>query len=488
MNTRINVVAGFMGLFAMGSAGASVVTCPTTPTAADTNPDTGHYFEVYSATAITWDAARACADAKSHSGVPGHLATLTSSSEDGWVDGLRAGSELGQVWVGGYQTPDSSEPGGGWLWVNSEGPIPGVNTQTIYANWNAAEPNNVDGIESHLTLGRYGLGGGWNDEGSAPESIGGFIVEYDVPRPANCGTDPTNPTCQTIEGQFLSIPPAWIDNPGDTIRFTSYEFTDPRFAAGTCGINGLTLFGAAYGKPELRIPPYLCGHKLVVVAVDGSDLHITKGTVLIENDTRQILDDPGYPYVCKDTKGPIFPTPGEDPQGQDVVVYQTTDPTRMLEDLPGNRGVDPQFAGAAGEFTNACGSSRGSGKETSYFVVGLHVDFGALGSTQEGSHDRFVALTHYKLSLLRQSIVAARVAGALNPVASVAMEALIVIATYRLDHGDPAGALIQVKQFLKLVNAARYTTVASNNYNGEHLMRGTNIEFTLRVKVIPNAP
>ena len=494
MQKRISLSVGLTALLVMGAAGATVNPCPTNKVASDTNPETGHYFEIYASTGVSWDAANTCAIGKTYSGVPGvpavpgHLATITSSSEDAWVDGLRATkSGLGQVWVGGVQQPGSSEPGGGWGWVNDEGPFPGDNNGPAYANWNSAEPNNSGDAESHLTIGRYGAGGGWNDEGVAPGSIAGFIVEYDVPRPAECeGTE-----CQTINGQLLTIPPEWINSANDTIRFSSYEFADPRVASGKCGVESLTLFGAAYNKPELRIPAYLCGSpKFVVVAVDGSDLDFTTGTVLIENETATVLpgNDNGT-YVCRDTTGPHYwPDPAIDPQLQDTVVYQTTEPARMLEDLPENRGQDAQFAGAAGEFTNGCGSSRGTGKETSYFVVGMHVDFGAMGATAAGSHDRFVALTRYKLTLLRQSVAAARSAGALRPGTSVIMEGLVALAIRRLDRDDPVGARFLVKQFLNLANAVHYTVVADNNYNGEHLMRGTNIEFTLRVKVIPYAP
>jgi hypothetical protein len=485
MNPRISVFVGLVGVFAVGSA--AVASCPATPVTSDVNGETGHYFEVYAAPAISWDEASACAVSKSNSGVVGHLATITSSSEDGWVDNLRNSSGLGQTWLGGSQL-GPVEPRGGWQWINNEGPFPGVNTDTGYANWHDAEPNNTGdvvnntgGIENHLTMGLWGLGGGWNDAAFTPGLIDGFIVEYDLPRPAACvGT-----SCETISGQVLVIPPEWIDNKDDTIKFSSYEFRDPRVAKKTCGSEPLNLFEYLGPSKTLRIPPYLCGSpNLVVVAVDGKDLSFTKGAVLIENDTKTVLPD-NDPHVCKDTKGPILPTAGEDPQGQDVVVYQTTDPARMLEDLPGNRGQYPQFAGAAGEFTNSCGSSRGSGKETSYFVVGMHVDFGAMGSTPAGSKDSFVRLTRYKLTLLQQSVVAAKSAGALKPGVSVVMDALVRLAIYSLDRGNPAGALVFVKQFLKLVDAVSYTPVPDNNYNGEHLMRGRNIEFTLRVKVIP---
>ncbi len=500
MKTRISLLIGLTTLLAMGSAGATSnpdPICPETPVAADINPQTGHYFQIYASTGVSWSDANDCAAGKTYSGVPGvpavhgHLATITSSSEDAWVDGLRATkSGLGQVWVGGFQAPNSSEPGGGWGWVNDEGPFPGDNNGPAYANWNSVEPNNSSNVESHLTLGRYGPGGGWNDEGVAPDSIAGFIVEYDVPRPAEC----QGSQCQTIKGQLLTIPPEWINSNTDTIKFSSYEFTDPRVAAGKCGVESLTLFGVAYGKPELRIPAYLCGSpKLVVVAVDGSDLDFTTGTVLIENETATVLPGNNPALVCRDTVGPhYYPDPNIDPQLQDVVVYQTTDPKSMLENPLTNPGgpptTDSQFIGAASEVTNGCGSSRGTGKETSYFVVGMHVDFGAMGSTPAGSHDRFVALTRYKLTLLQQSVAAARSAGALRPGTSVIMEGLVALAIRRLDRGDPVGARLLVKQFLNLVNAVRYTPVASNNYNGEHLMRGTNIEFTLRVKVIPYAP
>ncbi len=507
---RISLLAGLTALLAMGTAGATLPppppVCPEHPVASEVNPETGHYFEIYSSTGVSWDAAKTCAMGKTYSGVPGvpaingHLATITSSSEDAWVDALRANSSgLGQVWVGGFQVnPGTAEPGGGWGWVNNEGPFPGNNDGPAYANWNSAEPNNSGEVESHLTLGRYGPTGGWNDEGVAPGSIAGFIVEYDVPRPAECeGTE-----CKTINGQLLTIPPEWINSNTDTIKFSSYEFTDPRVASGTCGAEPLTLFGDAYGKPELRIPAYLCGSpKLVVVVVDGRDLDFTTGTVLIENDTATVLPGNKTPasavpanaaYVCKDTRAgstnPVYPlVAGEDPQYQDVVVYQTTDPGRMLEDQTEIDGQLAQFAGAASEVTNGCGSSRGTGKETSYFVVGMHVDFGTIGATAAGSHDRFVALTRYKLTLLQQSVAAARSAGALRPGTSVIMEGLVALAIRRLDRGDPVGARFLVDQFVNLVNAVRYTPVATNNFNGEHLMRGTNIEFTLRVKVIPYA-
>ncbi|HQR24556.1 MAG TPA: hypothetical protein PK163_07190, partial [Steroidobacteraceae bacterium] len=191
MRFIVRFVAGFAALLVAGPALAQTA-CPTAGMVrSGINPTTGHYFEVYAADAVSWDCANASAGASSYQGTTGHLATITSSGEEAYVDQLRhdaLGSGLGQpqTWVGGYQ--DDS----GWHWVNAEGPIPTVNTAVAYANWAPGEPNNSGGIENHLTLGRYDLGspdhvvpwvdGGWNDEGAAPGLIGGYIVEYDLPR------------------------------------------------------------------------------------------------------------------------------------------------------------------------------------------------------------------------------------------------------------------------------------------------------------------
>ena len=492
MGKGIGLFVGLAALIAMGWAGPSVaaVAVPApcgTLVESEVNPETGHFFEVYAATAITWVAAKACADDKMDpSGVPGHLATITSSSEDEWVDGLRNSSGLGQVWVGGYQVSGSTEPGGGWRWENNEGPFAGVNNDPDlpgYTNWAATEPNNDGSVESHLTLGRYGLGGGWNDEGSDPGSIKGFVVEYDIPRTAECtvGVD-----CTTINGQTLEFPPGSFDE-GDTIEFTAFEFTDPRIGLdGKCtDRRQLTLFDdAAFGPDaQLRIPPYLCGSpKFVVVKVNSDELSILKGAVLVENETDTVLPD--NLYKCS---APILDNPNADPdpQYQDVVVWQSTDPAKMLENTFGGTGL---YQGAATEATNGCGSTVAKVRGASYFVVGMHIDFDLATEYPANAADnylQFVALTRYKLTLLKKSIAAARSIGSLRPAVSTAMEALIGLAIYRLDQGNPAGALIQVRQFLWLVNAATYTPKPNVNYNGDHLMRGENIEFTLRVKVIP---
>jgi len=510
MNARIRLIAGLFSVLAAGSAVAA--TCPAGPVAHATNQVSGHYFEVYKADGIAWVDAKACAEAATYGVISGHLATITSSDEELFVDGLRDGAVgspsypssdyKGEVWLGGFQDPAALEPGGGWRWLNKEGPFPGASTNSgpVYTDWNVNEPNNSVPGESHLALGRYGLGGGWNDEDAALNLIGGYIVEYDVPRPAAC--DPTLGTCQTIQGQTLQFPPGSF-GPTDTIQFTSYEFTDPRVAAGTCGHADslpLVLFtDAAFEGKILSIPPYLCGSpKFVVVAIQDN-LDIQQGTVLVKNNSipnQPVLPGNGAYNNCND---PIVPL--SDPQVQDVVVWQSKDASRMLEADPSVGGVG-QFAGAAGEFTDKCGSSEAKTKGASYFVVGLHIDFGqdyTWTLHPDTNHERFVALTLYKLSLLQTAVANAKADGALKNGDATKMTAQLDNAVKKLGRGDASGALGHVNQFLKFVDAAKYTVVRyqpvppetvgmAKNYNGEHVMRGTNIEFMLRVKVIPYGP
>lgn len=494
MNSKVTRRICFLAVLLAGPAASAATGCPaSTRVAARTNLETGHYFEVYSANGISW----ACAESKvaalpEYEGVPGHLATVTSAGEDMFVDGLRrdardTGLSRPEVWIGGVQ-PAGNDVGEGWRWYNGEGPISTSQAPLpSYSNWLTGEPNDNTGAgsENHLAVGLRDQFG-WNDEG-ALGNIGGYVVEYDVPRQAAC----EGQSCQTILGHTLVFPEGSIE-PGDTITFNAFEFTDPRVGATVasekCGVKPLTLFGDPDdGKPELRIPPYLCGSpRFVVIAVDSSDFDVLDGTVFVENDTATVLPDNDF-TVCEDPIVQNFPAQG-DPQEQDVVVWQSTNPERMLEEELGSG----QFAGAAGEFTNECGSSRARVRDASYYVIGMHIDFGDgndWATSTAANYESFVALTRYKLTLLQRSVADARSAGALRYAVASVMGGVLHLAVHSLDRGDPVAARIFVNKFLKLVELVRYaSTPAGFNFKGDHLMRGGNLEFTLRVKVIPYAP
>lgn len=153
---------------------------------------TGHYYETIVAPGITWAAADSAAQALSHLGAQGHLATITSAGEDSFINGLRlltpginlsGGFERSELWVGGFQLPGSIEPGHGWQWVNLEGAIPTPQVPVPgYSNWLSGEPNNF-GPENHVAVGIFNLFV-WNDEGDV-RGIHGYVVEFDtVPEPS----------------------------------------------------------------------------------------------------------------------------------------------------------------------------------------------------------------------------------------------------------------------------------------------------------------
>lgn len=449
----------------------------------------GRHFQVVASQDIDWETAKAIAASQAYEGVPGHLATLTSRAEDEFVDQLRrdAGLSRPEVWVGGRQQSCEPEAAGcGWQWINGEGAIATPQAPLpSYSNWLPGEPNDNygKGSEQHLAIG-LGNAFGWNDEGSLG-NIGGFIIEYDTARIVDPNQCIAGDGCETTAGQVLLLPPVELTNDA-SIGIRTYEFTDD---PGRCGVAPLTLFGGSDPRPPLVIPPYLCGSpRFLVVEVNTAGFEVQQGTILVENEPQIAL--PGNLYECT---GPLAQdplSPDLDPQHRDVVAWQATDAAEMPENDLG-ASYDPMFAGALGEFTFECGSSRGLIKSASYYVIGMHINFGDgydLATNAAANHERFVALTRYKLQLLRAAVEESRVNRALGNGDYTKMRTMLSNALRFHDRGQFGSALKSVNQFLKFVAMASYATLPGENYQGEHDMRGSNIVFMYEEKVIPFAP
>jgi hypothetical protein len=484
-------VAAALGL-ALGSAAlqaGATTFAPPAPVQFD-----GRYYQVVIANKISWEAARTAAEQRTFQGVQGHLATIGSPEEDAFVHQLRqqvlskphpslTGTEL---WVGGYQVKCATatpEPGCGWLWLNGESISP-TNTAAPYTNWLSGEPNNLKrspstyqrATEDHLAIGHNG-GFGWNDEG-ALTNVWGYIIEYgdEVTVPAStCTADAGG--CNPTGAQVLQLPPTAELEPDATLtaRVTTIH-DDPN----RCGKQPLTLFNGA-----VVIPPYLCGHPdFIVIETHTEGVEVLSGAVEVENLTEEVL--PNNLYGCTPVRQNPAGVVDPDPSHRDVVGWQSQDPQQMLETSLGSG----RFFGTVAEVTYACGSSRGKVVSGSYHFVGLRIHPGpgnelANGNPQ-GNHQSFVDLTRYKLQLLRASVDESKIAVPKLP--HLALRVLVDAAIYFHDRGKYKVAALHVRLFLKAVGHTKYQEIAGENFNGDHLMRGSNLEFMYAEKILPFEP
>ncbi len=357
---------------------------------------TGHYYQVVVASAISWTAASDAAALLNRNGVQGHLATLTSAEENACVDQIREdalGEGPAQAWIGGFQnteSPDFAEPGGGWEWLNDEGSIPGEDSDEPYADWadtgGNTEPNDLVGAEQHLALGRFGTGLGWNDEGTAPDSILGYIVEFgDTAAAQDCreidgvggdfgcnitgamnlelNDNSTLPPGATVTQNLLR--PDVIDLDKCTGEFA---FPDPR--VGTDGrpidVRQLDVFAELGGGTpgELWLDEHTYGSPCFAVIKGGANFELIdtlpgtglKAIVATTTQIPEAVPGIGNVFSCFGEAGNI------DLQTSTQSTYQTDDRNLMVEM-------------SAAAMTNYCNSpSRQATFKFSYYVLNTHED------------------------------------------------------------------------------------------------------------------
>jgi len=153
--------------------------------------------------------------------------------------------------------------------------------------------------------------------------------------------------------------------------------------------------------------------------------------------------------------------------------------------LETSRGTG-RFFGTVTEVTYDCGSSRGKVLSGSYHFVGLRIHPGPGNEIADGNpagnHQSFVELVRYKLELLRASVDNAKVA--LPKLDHLALRVLLDIAIKAHDRGQYKLAALHIELFLKAIEHVRYREVPGENFNGDHLMRGSNIQFMYAQKIL----
>ncbi len=111
--------------------GFAIVAIATTRTSASPvfSPLTGSYYDVVDIK-LTWTSAQTLAASMSYLGIQGRLATITSSTENDFIENNVLISRFGpgnSYWLGAFQPAGSAEPAGGFQWITGE--------PFSYSNW-----------------------------------------------------------------------------------------------------------------------------------------------------------------------------------------------------------------------------------------------------------------------------------------------------------------------------------------------------------------
>ena len=164
--TRVFSAAAVLMFSVIMQAGAS-------PIIWDSGTGTNGNAYQYVAGTITWDAAKAAAEAMTFNGASGHLVTLHSAEETAFINPL-------------YSSDPNTTVFGPWIGLNdiaSEGNYEWVTGEAVtYTFWAAGEPNN-SGDEDAVHLWGATSGrplGSWNDWQVSVDNAAGFIVEFEA--------------------------------------------------------------------------------------------------------------------------------------------------------------------------------------------------------------------------------------------------------------------------------------------------------------------
>ncbi|MFM7019942.1 MAG: lectin-like protein, partial [Aquirufa sp.] len=151
------------------------------------NPVNKHFYQYISGN-VAYATAKTNAGTYSFKGKTGYLATITSDSENNFINNNISGNN---IWLA--LTDAASEgnwvidagPENGTLIKTSNGQLTG-NLDGQYNNWCSAEPNDAGSNEDYAAS-KWNGGTCWNDLPSSYASVQGYIVEISADFPAGSG-------------------------------------------------------------------------------------------------------------------------------------------------------------------------------------------------------------------------------------------------------------------------------------------------------------
>ena len=157
-----------VGNFAAG--GGSIGSFTVAPDIPLQNPSNGHFYRVVDGN-LSWIDARAAAETTLFQGIAGHLVTISDQAELDWI---LANLSPQRPWIGLYHNPNSpnySEPAGGWEWVTGE-PV-------TFLNWFPGEPNNTSASGGPEDYAEMFGSGEWNDAELNHSFTSQYLIEWD---------------------------------------------------------------------------------------------------------------------------------------------------------------------------------------------------------------------------------------------------------------------------------------------------------------------
>lgn len=201
------------------------------------NPANGHYYKAV-ATPANWNTANAAASAMTCGSAAGHLVTITSAQEEGFIEANFPAAVSNPAgfgyWIGARETGF-----GPMAWVTGE--------PFVYTRWNFGEPNGAGSPDEAIHFFGLGTFGMWNDASAAGYTFPGYVVEFESGAAQGSFTDPgaDTPWTGTVNyGDGTGVQPLTINQAnktfslshpyGDNGVFTvTVTITDKNGASGT---------------------------------------------------------------------------------------------------------------------------------------------------------------------------------------------------------------------------------------------------------------
>ena len=206
------------------------------------NPANGHVYEYVAHTGISWEDAKAEADAKIYAGAKGYLTTITNQEELDFIENsvLPNHNNDGNVYIGGHLVSGSTSK---WQWA--DGPENGTifwdngAVQGQFANWNTSSAYPRTGSEATnapaVTLNSYFVPQFASAYGTAINSLsaggnGGYVVEYSEfnTAPTPTPTPKVNPIISNIsvtDKGSITVTNSTLVNDIDALKVLTGKYT-----------------------------------------------------------------------------------------------------------------------------------------------------------------------------------------------------------------------------------------------------------------------